>query len=72
MTLSLSNTIRLLRQKLEEDGTISDKGDRLIFLKDYEFNSPSQASDVIKGNSSNGWIEWKNKNGVTLDALKRK
>lgn len=71
-TSSLSNGILKLRTKLEEDGTITDKGNNLVFLKDYEFNSPSQASDIIKGNSSNGWIEWKDKNGKTLDELKRK
>lgn len=27
---------------------------------------------VVLGRSTNGWTKWKNKDGVTLDELKRK
>jgi hypothetical protein len=35
------------------------------------FRSPSGASDVVLGRSSNGWIEWRDSAGRTLDELKR-
>lgn len=41
------------------------------FAKDHTFSSPSAASALVLGRSSNGWIEWKNASGVTLDALER-
>jgi hypothetical protein len=37
-------------------------------VDDQLFITPS---DMVLGRSSNGWIEWKNKNGKTLDELKR-
>lgn len=35
-------------------------------LEDYIFDSPSAASKIVYGNSSNGWICWKTKDGQTL------
>jgi hypothetical protein len=61
-----------LKQRLLSEGILIEKDVKLIFQEDYIFSSPSAASDMIKGNSSNGWIEWKNKAGKTLDELKRK
>lgn len=54
-----------LRKKLESDGTIVDG----VFEKDYEFNSPSAASSVIVGSSSNGTVDWKTDLGVKLKEL---
>ncbi|MDQ6952058.1 MAG: DUF4357 domain-containing protein [Mariprofundaceae bacterium] len=54
--------------------TAADAGDidgALIFQKDYLFSSPSGASTITLGRSSNGWIEWKNKKGETLKALEQ-
>jgi len=39
------------------------------FIKDYEFSSPSSASSVILGGSTNGRIEWKSKDGKTIKDL---
>lgn len=36
------------------------------------FPSPSTAADFCIGSSNNGWIVWKNKEGLTLDAVVRK
>ena len=35
-------------------------------LEDFSFDSPSAASQVMCGASSNGWIAWKTENGKTL------
>ncbi|GFZ76006.1 hypothetical protein GCM10011531_00760 [Aquaticitalea lipolytica] len=69
---SFRATQKAFRQKLIEFNIIASKSDRLVFLHDYIFPTPSAASDIIKGNSSNGWVEWKDKDGKTLDEIKRK
>ncbi|WP_143476446.1 DUF4357 domain-containing protein, partial [Pseudacidovorax sp. RU35E] len=46
-------------------------GEFYVFQEDVPFGSPSGASDVVTGNPSNGWTVWKNKDGKTLDDLKR-
>ncbi len=43
----------------------------MTFTSDYIFNSPSAAAGVVLGRNANGWIEWKNEDGKTLDELKR-
>lgn len=43
-----------------------------ILKTTLEFNTPSGASDFVLGGSTNGWTEWKNKDGKTLDELYRK
>ena len=35
-------------------------------LEDFCFNSPSTASQIVCGASTNGWITWKKENGKTL------
>lgn len=57
---------------LIQDGYIDLTSNKdFIFKKDFLFNSPSGASDIILGNSTNGWERWKNKEGKTLDELYR-
>jgi len=55
-----------------EDGTLLKKGEVLEFTSDQLFNAPSTAAAVVLARRANGWIEWKDKEGVTLDKLKRK
>lgn len=43
-----------------------------VFIRDYIFNSPSAASDIILGNSTSGWKKWKADSGETLEELYRK
>ena len=57
-------------EKIEE-GALVDEGEFLVFKKDVLFKSPSGASDVVAGASTNGWVLWKSGNGKTLDELKR-
>ena len=70
-TAAVSNSVVSLRKNLLEDGTLVQENGRLVFLKDYVFNSPSQASDTVLGGSTNGWVTWKNKDKKTLHELKR-
>lgn len=43
-----------------------------VMTCDYDFSSPSTAAMMCVGGSSNGWTEWKDKDGKTLDEVYRK
>ena len=59
------------RKKLIEEGILEKKGEYLVFVNDFVFNSPSMAAAVVVGGNANGWNEWKTKTGKTLDEIKR-
>lgn len=40
--------------------------------KSMSFSSPSAAAYFVLGTSANGWTEWKDKSGRTLDELFRR
>lgn len=63
-------SIALLKKQLEEQHVIQQAGPNhpFVFTQDYAFKSPSAASGVISGRSSNGLTDWKTKQGVTLSA----
>lgn len=60
------------RKELYEKGDIVKQEDKYILTVTLEFNTPSGASDFVLGGSTNGWTEWKNKDGKTLDEVYRK
>lgn len=62
-----------LRRKLLEIGVFEELSDKTayVFTKDYNFATPSAAADTVMARSSNGWTSWKDKDGKTLDELKR-
>jgi hypothetical protein len=64
--------ILLLRQKLLAEGVLQAENEKLLFVEDYIFNSPSMAGSVVLGRATNGWTKWKDASGTTLDELKRK
>lgn len=60
------------RQAFLQDGTIIKHSDgRYILTKVVSFKSPSGASDFVLGGSTNGWAEWKNNDGKTLNDIYR-
>jgi len=60
-------------EKLIANGYLFKKdNDLYVFIKDYVFNSPSAASNIVLGNSTNGWQRWKNKEGKTLEDIYKK
>ena len=63
------STVRL---QLLSEGTLTKETDRLIFVKDYEFSSPSAAASAIHGGHANGLIAWKNDKGASLKELEQK
>lgn len=69
-----TNTIKHNQQRKEllAKGEIVEEKGRYILKATLTFNTPSGASDFIIGGSTNGWTEWKNKDGKTLDELFRR
>ena len=59
------------REKVIKEYTIEKDGE-LYMNSDRLFGSPSSASSFCLGQSSNGWKDWKDKDGKTLDELIRK
>ena len=60
------------RQECINDGTIVRKENGKYYLtKIITFKTPSGASDFVLGGSTNGWAEWKDQDGKTLDQLFR-
>ncbi len=64
--------VETLREKLVSTGVARIEGDLLIFEKDYLFRSPSGSAAALTGGTINGWDEWKDSQGRSLDELKRK
>lgn len=56
-----------LREKLEEDGTLtlSNDGKCRAFTRNQVFASPSAAAAVVAGRSANGRVEWKVQGSTT-------
>jgi hypothetical protein len=60
------------RKLLLDTGKLIDEGATLSFTEDVLFSSPSRASSMVLGRSSNGWIDWVAPDGRTLDSIERK
>ncbi len=59
------------RDDLIAQGKVAVENGTLLFNDDVLFPSPSAASSILCGRSSNGWVEWKTRDGKTLDEVKR-
>jgi hypothetical protein len=61
--------ITKLRADLVTSGVLVSENGKLRFTQDYTFSSPSLASSVVSGGSSNGRSDWKDNSGKTLKQL---
>ena len=59
------------REQLLKEYTSMNR-EKLVLESDKTFSSPSTASAFVLGRQSNGWSDWKDKDGQTLDAVYRK
>ena len=50
----------------------SQSNEKIILNADNTFPSPSAAAAMVIGGSANGWTEWKDSDGKTLDEVYRK
>lgn len=48
------------------------KEEAFVVASDITFSSPSTAAMFCLGRSANGWDEWKDQDGRTLDAIYRR
>ncbi len=68
-TNSCGENVRILRQKLREDGILIEDSGHLVFTADHAFNSPSLAAAVVYGGSANGRSVWADMAGRTINDL---
>ncbi len=64
----LPNIVRL-RADLLKSGLLVRENDKLRFVQDYTFTSPSTAATVVQGRASNGRTDWKDSSGRTLKQI---
>lgn len=61
-----------LKEDLLSSGKLIAVNDKSYKLTENQlFKTPSGASALVAGRSTNGWIEWKNATGQTLDSIYR-
>ena len=61
-----------LKENLLGSGKLIAVNDKSYKLTENQlFKTPSGASALVSGRSTNGWIEWKNEGGQTLDSIYR-
>lgn len=68
-TNSCPDSVRVLRQKLRDDGVLIESDGKLLFSADHAFNSPSLAAAVVYGGSVNGRSAWVDTDGRTINDL---
>ncbi len=54
---------RLLRAQLKESGVLKEDGDGFRFVQDHPFNAATPAAQVVSGQTINGRIAWKLRDG---------
>ena len=63
--------VRKRRTRLIESGVLEQKESAYLFTEDYVFGTPSGAAQTVLGRPANGWTQWRNQAGKTLDELER-
>ncbi len=71
LTKTAGTWIEGIRKKLIDSNIISLQGNTYIFNEDYVFGSPSAAAAAVLGRRANGWTEWKNSDGKSIDEIYR-
>jgi hypothetical protein len=64
---SLQQSLIDLRERLIKEEIIAEKGDLVIFDLEYLFSDPSQAAAIVLGREADGSIEWKSRDGKSLE-----
>ncbi|MFC4409019.1 GIY-YIG nuclease family protein [Chungangia koreensis] len=66
---SFSGGYSKLREKLINQEVIKNINNKLTFVQDYVFSSPSAAAAILLGRKANGLTEWRLKDGRTLKEI---
>lgn len=72
MTTSAQDTVGPRREEMISSGALVAVKGGYRFVRDVPFSTPSAAAAIVTGGSANGWVEWKNEQGQTLDEVYRK
>ena len=72
VTKSVPASIEKQREVALSNGDIVEKNGQYILTVSMSFSSPSSAASFVLGASANGWVEWKTKDGKTLNDIFRK
>ncbi len=70
-TKTAGNWVIGMRKKLKDDNILIEENGVYVFKEDFIFGSPSSAAAAILGRRANGWTEWKNNEGKTIDEIYR-
>lgn len=70
-TSSSHDIIGPKREEMIAAGVLLRTEQGLRFERDFVFTSPSAAAQLVTGSSVNGWTEWRNAQGLTLDEVYR-
>ncbi|MEW4487064.1 GIY-YIG nuclease family protein [Thalassoglobus sp. JC818] len=71
VTPSATSSVTPHRERLIAAGVLEEVEGQFVFKEDYLFSSPSTAAGIVLGRSANGWVEWKNTHGATLNDVYR-
>lgn len=70
-TTNTFKAIEIRNNTIKNYSQINESGNPVL-TSDVPFASPSTSSSVCGGCSSNGWVDWKNEKGETLNEIYRK
>ena len=69
---TLYESVTDVKNELLSDGKLTTHSDTYYrFTENHLFKTPSGAATLVLGRRANGWIEWKNATGQTLDSVYR-
>lgn len=71
-SLASHHTVEPRRLKLLQSGVLSKTDFGYQFEKDWAFSTPSAAAAIVNGAAANGWTEWRDEKGRTLDDIYRR
>ena len=67
----LKTNLKILKE-LKENNLLEKLEGKYILKENYILSTPSGASCLVLGKSSNGWINWKTRDGEILDKFRKK
>lgn len=56
---------------LIETGIVARDAKGFVFIRDFIFHAPSPAAEVVLGRKANGMEEWKDKQGRSINAMRK-
>lgn len=69
---SMGESMRARRHQLVDSGVFASEEGRIRLTKDFVFGSPSTAAMMLMGRNTNGRLQWKTKDGITLKTLQER